>query len=198
MRKRKARSLTLIEVVIALTLIGMILSLLWQAIFGLQRRSITEQKKSTSSVEKALFYTRLSQLFNCLDKDSAPLYTEKNSHSALPVFVVSAHHPIDTERAFSGLLKSSLTLEEGHITLTSYAKQGEETLKEHFFSHVKSLSISFFDPSLAQWKESWEKTSKNTPAIVRITYQRENKEEELFFFPSGEAAPILYPEDKIQ
>lgn len=195
MKKRKKQSaLTLIEIIIALTIMGMILSLLWQALFGIQKKGLWQQKKAAVCLEKMVFYTKISDLFLKLSKEPPSLHTLSTADGQS--LVIHASHPIEKEQDFSGYLTSTLSLKGGHITLTTQARSGHGSISDHFFTYVDEVTFVFFDEETRQWTREWKEEKKKIPTMMRIIYRQGKDVEELTFFPKGDVEPIVYPKRK--
>jgi hypothetical protein len=191
---KKKHPLTLIEVIIALSLMGLVLTFLWQALFGVQKMLLKEEKAGVMCIDKALFYTKLSQLFLNLSKDPSSLYTANDEGRYC--LVIHAMHPVEVQKEFSGMLKSWLFEDSGHIALSTLASSEKEKMTDLFFSYVESLSFSFYDEKAPSWVSEWPKEKKKIPTMIRINYTADKEEEELIFHPQHDIEPIIFPKNK--
>lgn len=200
MRKLK-HSLTLLEVVIALTLAAILLTALLQffAQSNKQHIRVQEIKKTVLPIE--LMRQRLIHLISCrapspTEKEGSKpqFYTLSSSVAQGDALFFSCDYEIDPDPAFCLKTQEMLYLNaEGQICLLSSGKD-EISRQEVFLEGVKSLSFSFFDPKKKTWTRHWDKKSP-LPTLFKMiwtTKEMPKKTQECAFFFSTSDTPITY------
>lgn len=191
--KRKKHSLTLLEVAIAICLIGILVPSLWsvyQNWFG----SYKNIQETHAKIEKKLFLKhRLERLCLRLKDLNEPnfLFTPQEK-SIFPSICFSYKAEPDKDPAFNGVVRSLLYVDERkQLCLTTWGtdlkKRTEVLLKE-----ISSLRITFFDPEKASWEDSWLETLDHLPLWIKLEIETGKEKLDLKIRSSLHKGPILY------
>lgn len=206
MIKLKKRSLTLLEVMIALSLTAILLSVIFTSY---RQTTISQAKLEKAKIEVLTNKTieqRLTYIFSHLtsekqhnnnktEGESSPLYTLSLPTSKGVALILEYDNGIDPDPSFSHHIKSELYLShKEELCLTTYSHTGlarREVLKED----ISELKFSFFDPSAHQTHTSyWDFNQEDLPPIITLNLGIKNKKEPLefaFFIPDSKEE-ILY------
>lgn len=190
MKRRKRFSLTLLEVVIAMGITGLLLSTLW----GLYRSwysSYHLMQKSQVKLYRILFTKHTIE--NLCSLASRP--GQKNFIFSKDAFSVcfSYKPKIDVDPAFRDTLCSLLYLDAKAKTLCLATWGAEEVLrKEVLLDQVSSCKFSFFDKQTSQWILEWLEERDHLPLWMKIELETKGEKETLLFRLSYPEEPILY------
>ncbi len=186
MAGRRVNGFTLIEMLIAMTLLGVLVVLLFSSMRIAAETWNAGQAKMIQTNKKAIVYqffkSHLSSAQSVLSIDSSD---EENGqlpsvefvgHPASLRFVAGL--PISSAR--KGLQIFTVAMDSNSakimVSLTPYVQMGaNQTDVEAILDHVKSFSFSYFgmqDPSngVTGWTENWGPTD-HLPALVKIRIQ---------------------------
>ncbi|NDE82344.1 MAG: hypothetical protein EB051_01845 [Chlamydiia bacterium] len=189
MKKRSYR-LTLIELVIALALTGLIISYLWQSFFNSQKQQGAIGIIKEGALKKIYFQEKMSQLFIALNPD-APLFTPNADKTEAIVLVLNVLHPVDLDPDFSGAYKCLIKLLEDKQLCLIHLGQNKKIRSEILFNDVNHIEILFFHPEKKNWTNTWDKTDNNIPCMIKFLISSKEREEYIFF-PSQHIKPITY------
>lgn len=190
MKKRK-HSLTLIEVVIALALTGLILSYLWQSFFNAQKQQTLLGYWKEETLKKLYFQEKMSSYFTSLE-NKGPVFTVDAKEAPEILLGLHTFHPIDPDPDFSGSYPCLLHLSEDKKLFLIHLGKNKKTKEELLLSDVHHLEILFFDPDARIWKRTWDQKEATIPCMIKFIVETKIKEEYVFF-PSQYIQPISYP-----
>ena len=196
MRKHKY-SLTLLEVVIALSLTGILLTFLWQAYFSSQKQLALMQSKKAVSLQKVLFQEKLSYLTSSLVKEGAShlVYTAPCKVSSSPMLVFQSLLPIDLDPDFSGPTLSGLYLTDTNLCLVHWANE-DKMRNEVLLKEVSSCEFLFFDAKQKAWNKEWSQKNQNAPEMIKIQITPKQSKRELSFLSDAASRTDPLPEEK--
>jgi type II secretory pathway pseudopilin PulG len=195
-RKKHKFSLTLIEVMIALVLTGILMSFLWQAYFGLQKQLYKIEEKKAESLASVAFQERVSKLISWVSKEDPLLYTVENRHEP-KMLIFKAEMPVDPDPDFSGPLLCGLYLSENsELCITEWASE-DKVRSEVLMEKVSSFDTYFYEEKKKTWQPSWPENSKSMPVMIRCKVSKGSTTSEYYFFPSQHLGPIIYPKPKV-
>jgi len=195
-RKKHKFSLTLIEVMIALVLTGILMSFLWQAYFGLQKQLYKIEEKKAKSLEAIVFQQRVSKLISSVTKEDPLLYTLENRHQP-KILIFKAEMPVDPDPDFSGSLLCGLYLSENNELSLTYWASEDKVRSEVLMEKVTAFDTYFYDEKNKTWEPIWPEHSKSMPVMIKCKITKGSTPEEYYFFPSQHLGPIIYPKPKV-
>lgn len=188
---------TLVEVMVALALLGLLLSFL----FGFFRQTLCVKYQTSALKEKVLniefFQLRLKELFERFSPEDKPsVATLPHEDAVGPALFIYCDQGIHPYPAFSGQRHSMLFLTtDQRLCLCTWSKSHEAKV-DTLLNGVKAVSFAFFNGN--QWQSSWPKDKKDPafPLMLKITILLQGKEErqqDFFFFlpPQTEINYIL-------
>ena len=188
--------MTLIEVMIALVLTGILMSFLWQAYFGLQKQLYKIEAKKAESLASVAFQERVSKLISSVSKQDHLLYTVENKHEP-KILIFKAEMPVDPDPDFSGSLLCGLYLSENsELCITEWASENKAR-SEVLMEKVTGFDTYFYDENKKTWQPSWPENSKSMPVMIKCKIMRGSAIREYYFFPSQHLGPIIYPKPKV-
>ena len=126
----RKRSLTLLEVIIAFTLLGFLLSALLPIYFQTKKQQIHFEKGKEEILQRLRFYFRIKHLFECsfvkIDNDHL-MFTYDN--------------PLDGDEDFRTSVSSRLERKNDKIVLHTTAKNGKTRPSEVLWENVTSCEF---------------------------------------------------------
>jgi len=202
------RPIVLMELLVALALIGLVLSLLLKFFSNTLRmdRKIDLLRHEIYAREHVVL--RLTHVFTSIlprsalpDTTRAPLYTTKQQ---IPALHIVFDNGIDPDPRFSGAVLGEIQLnEEGQLLLSLQPLSGPEPAprrSELLLQQVKKLEFQFpiqHRPPTApgtplfEWQNSWSKEKTTLPSLIRIL-AKQGDQELAFAFQLPFAEPICY------
>ncbi len=191
--RRKKNNLTLLEVLIALVLAGLILSGVLTFYFQISKKQIEikELKKTVMPIE--LMRQRLSHLFAQahIEQGDTPrfFYTLSHPDATSPALFFSYDYGIDPDSHFCGKLKGMLYHNaQDQLCLVTWGEKGSR--QEVFLEQVEEISFNFFDVKKKQWRHTWGKKDPLPPFFTMTWAFKSAPKDKLtstFFFPNADA-----------
>jgi Tfp pilus assembly protein PilE len=199
MRGQK-RSITLLEIMIALTLAGILLAVVFNTYRHITLSHIKLEKAKVEVLANKMISQRLITMLSNLNIDrpstqdkktesTSPLYTLSLPESAYLTLNIEHDNGTDPDPSFCHHVKSVLFLSRHHqLCLVTYSSNGEQR-KEVFKENISEMKLQFFDPSEKEWMPSWDYNNKKLPPMLKLSLFSKQKEPPLefaFFIPEGE------------
>lgn len=207
MHRSAKRPIILMELLIALALIGTILSILLKFFSStlVLDRKIDLLRKETIAREH--LQIRLLHLFTSIiprstlpDASGSSLYSLEEEHLGLAAVFDNG---IDPDPLYSGTVRGELSLDQTNtlfisiFPLSESAKKG--CRKEFLLQNVEKLEFQFLskrsDSGSFEWIKTWPKNRWDTPSMVRVILKK-GKEELAFAFSLPFADPITYEREQ--
>lgn len=193
------RNLTLLEVMIALSLTAILLSVLFTFYRETMLYKGKIQKVKEQTLSHQLVQQRLGHLFSAIhsgekEEKNSPFYLGNSSESSLPALYVQYDNGIDPNPAFSHVLTSTLFYSKTKELYLSTASRDGGTRKELLATQVDSLSFAFYHPEKGEWVKNWDEKEKEVPSIVKLILGDSSTKEkvEFAFFPQISQVPVTY------
>lgn len=182
--KRKKQALTLLEVLVSLSLLGLLLSILGMTYFPLLRTQ-KETKISIFHKQQEIFcLQRLEKLFFSLAATSSTV-------SLLEPEKLSLIYEAPIDPLFSGKVTSTLSINpQQQLLLTTSSENALAT--EILLQEVQHLTFSFFSPHSNQLETSWSGKEKKLPLWIRVTIETKHGILASSFRTSLSEEPIVY------
>ncbi len=196
--RKKRHSLTLLEMMVAFFLVGILLSTLWGLYHNWLLTSQKNQKRQTQ-VHKILFLKeRLDKIAlltsSSQEEDQNFLFTPLEKAEGLPTVCFSYENAPDPDPAFNGKVCSLLYLNSiKQLCLATWAQENKPRI-DFLFGPVDSFSLSYFDPQTNFWRDDWPETFHHLPLWMRLKIDG-NEKLELLFRLDHSFEPILYVGD---
>lgn len=186
---KKKHSITLLEVLIGLVLMGIIVSFL----FSLLRQTL-EKKQEMAQLKQMIFpremmRLKMNQIINSLAKKESGIYTDSyEDHPAL----FFCHENKDKEINFCGVIHSMLYVNEHkQLVLTTFSKQDSKR-DEILLENIHAFTFELFDQTKAIWESKWPKTKAQLPEMVRLHLKIDQDPYDLVLFVTEPKNPIIY------
>lgn len=205
MKKRK-RAITLLEVMIALSLAAILLSVVFSTYRQITMAQVKLEKTQVEVLANKTLQQRLSQLFSHLNFEKEVLkdkktervpaiYTFNLPESKGLALILNHDNGIDPDPSFCNTVKSELYLSlKNELCLATYSSTGAKRI-EILKSHVSELRFSFFEPYAEKpYLDSWEFNKEAAPPIVKLLLFFNKKDPPLTFafFISEADEEIVY------
>jgi prepilin-type N-terminal cleavage/methylation domain-containing protein len=198
LRDRKKRAFTLLELMIALGLTAILLSLLFRFFAGSVRvdRKISDARLVLN--QRQQLQIRLTRLFTSIvprssmpPSDISSFYTLNEKTASL---VAIFDNGIDPDPLFSGPVLGKLFIDEqSNLTLALWPLDKKENhlyRTEMLLPHVQNMHFQFLakkglqenDPTSIpinaslEWRFNWPKNRWDIPSIIRVVIQQERQE----------------------
>jgi hypothetical protein len=178
---KKKCSLTLLEVIIAITLLGFLLTGLFNCFHQGLKKNIVSKELKQKILQLELFQQRLKNLFSHLD-DTVGVALEKHPDAQGLALIVPYKQPIDPEFDMCGTLQGMIFLNKNkELCLTSWSEKGKAR-NEILLDKITLFKCRLFDSQKAEWANSWSTKNEEDPAMIAIDLQWEDKEMPFVFF----------------
>ena len=195
LKRKKRYSLTLLEVIVAFTLLGFLLFVLW----GLYRDWLAASEKNQKAqvqIHKLVFLKeRLDKIALLLasdrERDANYLFTPGGKVEGLPTVCFSYYNQPDLDPSFNGKVCSLLYLNSVKELCLATWSQEKEARIELLAQGVSSFTLSYFDPQTNLWREDWPETFHHLPLWMRLKVDTDEALELLFRLDQS-FEPILY------
>lgn len=198
MPRRKKHFLTLLEICIAIVLLGILLSSLW----GMYRRwmvTYQTQQKKQMYIHKVLFLKQrleqiaafMTELSSEEEKEKNVLFTPKEKSEGFSTVCFSYLAAPDSDPSFNGRVWSLLYLDPHKRLCLATWGSDSKTRVDVLLDSVSSLSFSYFDPQTNLWREDWPGDLEHLPIWMRLSTNGEESIDLLFRLQHS-LEPILY------
>jgi len=191
MKKRSKKTFLLFEILIALSLMGMLISLLFSFLVQTMRVEKKMQLARSTILERQTVQVRLQDLLISLSPDSLrpTLYTKRFPEEEKESLVALFDNGIDPEPLFSGKVIGRIYLDKNHDLCLVYwpynPMKNRPWRKEILCSNIEDVSFQFLetnekmDPkdtgqAKSLWQQSLPKDMNRVPSIVRMSLKQQN------------------------
>lgn len=190
--KKKRRSLTLIEVVIALAVTGILISFLWQSYFNCQKQLITLEAHKKSYMDKIFFHETISDLIIRLtpNKRCSPVHTPNTDSTHPKTLILYSDAHIDVDPDFTGPCYFGLIHMEKKLMLTHWGSSDKKRTSV-LLDDVEDVDFLFYNTLSKSWVKHWDKKSISVPMMIKIKIGNLGANE-FIFFPQLDIEPIKY------
>lgn len=188
---RRKRSLTLIEIVICMVLVGFLLTGLFNSLRQGLKKNVEMKGMKQKVLQLELFHQRVKNLFANLG-DVPRVYFEKHPDAVGNALMTIYKNPADPEPEMCGNLKAMLFLNKNHeICLASWSETGKGRI-EVLLDKVENFNCRLFDQRKKEWGEQLSGLRKReTPPMITLELLWDGHEIPFAFFSSAEN--IIYP-----
>ncbi len=182
------RSLTILEIAIAMVLMGILLTGLFSIFHQGFKKSIALKEIKYKLLEQELFRLRLKQLFHSQEK----LWLQDHSDARGLGLCASLERTFDADFGNAGSLLTMLYLnEKKQVCLATWTQKGQ-TRVEVLLDQVDTFECKLFDSKKKEWTDAWSFKMEDKPIMVTITLIRNHKEIPFYFFLSDSEEEIIY------
>jgi type II secretory pathway component PulJ len=186
---RKKYSLTLLEIVVAITLLGFLLTGLFNCFRQGIKKNIAAKELKQKVLELELFQQRLKNLF---DEETGLSLQEHPEASGLAL-IVNYNQPVDPEFEMCGILEGMLFLNKNkELCLASWSEKGKGRI-EILLDKVDAFKCGFFDSKKREWIDTWSSKEEKKPVMVSIDLVWNGNKVPFVFFLVDSSEQISYP-----
>ena len=183
----KKRSLTLIEIVIAIVLLSFLLTGLFNVFYQGLKKSIAAKEVKQNVVQLELFQQRIKTLFS----QKKSVWLEKHPEVENALFV-SYEQSLDPEFDMCGNLLGMLYLNsKKQLCLISWSETQMVRI-ETLLDKVDDVHFRLFEAKTGEWLENWPLKKKDSPVMVSIKLERGKKQIPFVFFLTDPDEHITY------
>lgn len=194
--KKKKYSFTLLEVVIAVALLGVMLSALFSCFQQTIKKNIVAREVKQRVLQTELLDQRLKNIFSRLDTGrGAAIWLDEHSGAKNQALFVAFAQQTDRDPLFLGPLQGVVYADgKGHLVVETEGKK-ESKRSEVLMEQIAALRFELFDAEQGKWSTQWPKKKAKTPAMIKLTLERRAKETtSLVYFLSAPGEPITFQE----
>ncbi len=177
-KKKRVASFTLFEVLIALSLLGILLTSLFTAFVHLQKKDLLVHQAGKRLLQKHYFVSRMGKILSSLHlPNGSPPFEEKEDG-----IYFSFDNGIDPDPTFSGLIEAKLEKKGEEIHLFLYPNgEKKKYRQESYLYGIEDWKIE----SLLQTEKGvhWMEGTKADQKIVACRIQVKGEWDEVFTFP---------------
>lgn len=187
---KKRYSLTLLEVVIALSIMSILLFVLLR-IYKSQALGQERLSHALNQVyQKHEMYAELERLFSHLVLDEKTFYTQEEKGLVLHL---EWDNGTQIDPKLAGIVEGKLSSKEGKLLL-EIVKKDQKIHERTLFSGAEELFWQFYNLETNTWEKTWRKENKRLPAMVKMGLKTKKSPswEILFFIHSS--ANLLFQE----
>lgn len=208
--KRSKKSLTLLEVLIALIFLGFIFSFLMTTFSTTIKTFLKLNEIKSEAFSRFHVHRRLFLLFSHLgslakNEESFYFYTEKHPEKESPILYFSISGILDPDPEFSSINHCVLQLQDNKLLLTFFSESNPSLIRQEILMNdVSSIEFTFYKQKL--WIEQseqvkkiplcsshWSKEYRLLPHSLDISIQRQNQTFLILSFPLvSKTYPITY------
>ncbi len=186
--KRKKHSLTLLEVVIAIVLLGILLTGLFSSFRQGVVKNISARELKQKVLQLELFQQRMKILFS----QENGLWIEKHPQATGMALFTDFEQKADPDFDMCGDLEGMLFLNaKKELCFVIWSENGTERM-ETLLDGVSSFKCRLFDPKEGEWNTTWPQKKQGSPAMVAIDLTWHGKEIPFVFFLKSSNEKIMY------
>jgi type II secretory pathway pseudopilin PulG len=186
--RRKKRSLTLLEVMIALFLLSALLSgLFFTFRHGAQRGSVAKELKQ-KVLQLELFQHKMKHLL----AQEEGVWIERHPDVAAPALFILFTQKADPDADLCTELQGMLYLNaKKELCFVVWSPQGKGRV-ETLLSEVDSFSCSLFDPKKGEWHSQWPQKKEGAPSMANLQLKWNGTDIPFVFFLKSSRDKITY------
>ncbi len=188
MKTKKKRSFTLLETLLALSLIAIVVTMLTMHFVSASRLKARIESTAHQVLRKKLIQERLTQVFGSLPAqgDEKPLFQCKNK-----TLCMDTDQGFDHDPAFRGQVEMVISHDNHQLLLTT--KKDKRERSEVLCSNVKEIKWDFLTRQGDQLlKDNWGDQEPLIPLSIRLSLTRDDGEEESYAFFPNVLPPIIH------
>lgn len=185
---RKKRSLTLLEVIVAMLLLGFLLTGLFNCFRQGLQKNIAAKGLKQKVLQLELFQQKIKHLF----LNQKEVWIENHPDAKDRVLLLIHDQKVDSEPQMCGSVQSMIYLtNRKELCLATWSATGMGRV-EILLDKVDSFNCLLFDPKKADWVEDWPKKKEEIPRMTSIVLKWDGKELRFVFFLNDDDEKITY------
>ncbi len=196
---RKKYAFSLIEILIAFTLAGILFGCIFSNLSQTGKLQNQLEEVHAIATNRQLVQLKLRPLFAQLpsemekeedEKSNCPIFTEEYSATKTLALCFGLTIDFASDRRFIGPLNYSLYHDEKQqaLQLKVSNELGDEKCEEIMHA-IQSCKILLFDPEKKAWTDVWPKKNQYLPSMIKLEIVEKNRKEILEFaypLPAGQ------------
>jgi hypothetical protein len=189
---KKKHSLTLLEVIVAIALLGILLTGLFNCFRQGLKKNIAAKELKQKVLQLELFRLRLKNCFATWDQESG-MSLQRHPEASGLALIAAYQQTEDREFDMCGVLEAMLFLNRNkELCLASWSEKGKGRI-EILLDKVDAFKCRLFDPKKGEWTEEWPSKKEENPVMVAIDLKWGGEEMPFVFFLSDSSEKISYP-----
>lgn len=185
---RKKHALTLLEVCIAIFLLGVLLSGLFTAFHQALKNTVSARELKQTVLQTELFQQRMKNLL-ISEKEVWIDAHEKAKGTAL---FTAFEQEADSDFDMCGELKGMLFLNDKQELCWVSWSSSDKARMEILLEKVDSFKCRLFDPKKGEWSNHWPKKKEEKPSMIAIDLIRNKETVSFAFFLKASQDKISY------
>lgn len=181
---KKKCSITLLEVVIAIVLLGVLLTGLFNSFRQGLTKNLSARELKQKALQLELFQQKIKNLFSAADG----VWIEDHPESVGLSLYVNFEEKIDPDFDMRGKLQGMLFLNaKKEVCFVNWTKNGEGRI-ETLLDVVDSFKCRLFDPKKGEWNAVWPQKKEESAVMAAIDLTWNGSKIPFVFFlkPSNE------------
>ena len=184
----KKRTLTLLEIVIAMVLMGILLTGLFNVFRQGLKKNIAAKEMKQKVLQLELFQQKMKNLF----ASESSVYLEKHPEASGLALITSFEEKADPESSMCGTLDGMVYLnDKKQLCFASWSEKGNGRV-EVLLDKVDRFQCQLFDAKKGEWMESWPRKKEEIPVMLSLKLEWDKKEIPFVFFLSDPSERITY------
>lgn len=185
---RKKRSLTLLEIIMVMVLLGFLLTGLFNVFYQAMKKNVEGRELKTTLLHLELLEQKVKQLLTQTKKVWTAPHPEAKGEGLLIRFTPEVDLEWDRGSEIEGMLYLNA---DKQFCFTSWSVSGKSRV-HILLDKVEMLVCRFFDPQKREWRSDWPSKMEEPPAMITIDLTWKGKEVPFTFFPSNAKEEISY------
>lgn len=184
----KKRSLTLLEVVIAIFLLGILLS----GLFNTFRQGMKSNAQAKEIKQKILHLELFQQKLKNLFTYEEGVWIERHPETTGPALLTTFTQKADPDVEMCGKLQGMLYLtSKKELCLVVWSPKGKARV-ETLLDQVDAFTCQLFDSKKAEWSAAWPKKREGVPSMLSIDLTWKGDKIPFVFFLKDAQEKITY------
>ncbi len=185
---KKKRSITLLEVVIAILLLGFLLTGLFNVFQQGLKKSLSARELKQKVLQLELFQQKIKNIFAVVDG----VWIDEHPDAKDYCLYVDLEEKIDPDFEMRGKLLGMLFLNANkEVCFVNWTKK-EKSRIETLLGGVDGFSCRLFDPKKAQWNTIWPQKKEGAAVMVAIDLDWNGSKIPFVFFLKTSNEKISY------
>ena len=185
---RRKRSLSLIEIMIVMLLLGFLLTGLLNTFYQALKKNIENRELKQTVLQLSLFEQTVKHLLTQTKK----IGTDHNNEVGGTVLLIQFTPDVDIEWDRASEMEGMFyTTPEKQLCFVSWSESGKARTTV-LLDKVDQVTCEFFDGKKKEWTQNWPLKTEDPPAMIKIKIKWRGKEIPFTFFPSNSKEQISY------
>ncbi len=185
--KRK-RALTLIEVFVAIVLLGVLLT----GLFNTFRHAMKKNLMAKELKQKVLQLELFQQKMRTLLRTETKVWIDAHPEAVGKALILNFETPADPDFEGGSTLTAMLYLDgQKQLQLAVWSESGQGRV-ETLLDKIESFSCSLFDPKKGEWSEGWPRKKEEPAAMASVDLKYNGGKIPFVFFLPENNSKITY------